>query len=238
LFIGSSSEGSTIAKYLQVELQDFCEIVPWYQGVFEPSGYTLESLLNAAARVDFAVLIATPDDTVVSREVEQASPRDNIVLEFGLFAGTLGRERTYLLSTGELKIPTDVLGMTRLAYHHGATNERAAVTAAALQVREQIDRWGPRTRTGSTGGTPRGIALSKELDLLCTNAVTQGWTVKTNNETTLRLISPRGNAFTLSKGPAGATREELRSFVRHLRGAGLRVNNSLRRPVAESPFQD
>ena len=55
---------------------------------------------------------------------------------------------------------------------------------------------------------------------------------------TLRLISPRGDAVALSKGYAVTTREELRRFVRHLRGAGLRVNNTLRRPVAESPFQD
>ena len=116
LFLGSSSEGREVARNLQVELGDGIEVVRWDQSVFEPGGYTLDSLIAAATSVDFAVLVATPDDTTVSRGEMTPSARDNIVLEFGLFAGALGRKRTYLLATGELKLPTDVLGLTRLPY--------------------------------------------------------------------------------------------------------------------------
>ena len=98
LFIGSSAEGLAVARNLHAELErhSVCEVVRWDQNVFEPSGYTLDSLLTTAASVDFAVLVASPDDVTVSRGSEEPSVRDNIILEFGLFAGALGRERTYL----------------------------------------------------------------------------------------------------------------------------------------------
>ena len=238
LFLGSSSEGREVARNLQAELGDACEVVRWDQGVFGPSGYTLESLLEVATRVDFAVVVATPDDTTLSRGIQQLSARDNIVLEFGLFAGALGRRRTYLLATGDLKLPTDVLGLTRLPYRpHSSGNGRAAVTEAALQIEERVGSLGHLERGGTSGlADPQRVALGRELDLLCENAVTQGWTIKTNSETTLRLASRQGRTATLSKGPPEATRADLRRFAAQLRAAGLRVNSSVRRPVGESPF--
>jgi hypothetical protein len=217
-----------------------CEVQRWDQNVFEPSGYALDSLIAAAARVDFAVLVATPDDTTVSRGVVAPSARDNIALEFGLFAGALGRERTYLLATGDLRLPTDVLGLTRLPFHAQAGGDvRAAVTDAALQIERQVRRLGPlvRDRTANTTDTP-GAALGRELDVLCSNATAQGWTIKTNSASTLRLRAPNGRTFTLTKRQAELTRADLRRFVAELRAAGLplRVNSGVRRPAAESPF--
>jgi len=237
LFLGSSSEGREVARNLQAELGDAVDVVRWDQNVFEASGFTLDSLLTTAATVDFAVVVATPDDVTSSRGQTTPSARDNIVLEFGLFTGALGRNRTYLLATGELKLPTDVLGLTRLPYRPTAGNPRAAVNDAALQIEERVRSLGRRPRTSDTGDAalPR-TALDRELDLLCTNAVAQGWTVKTNSQTTLRLRSPGGKAYTLAKGQSEATRTELRRFAAHLRAVGLRVNSSLRRPTEESPF--
>lgn len=238
LFIGSSSEGRDVARSLQAELGNSCEVVRWDQSVFEPGGYTLDSLISTAQVVDFAVLVATPDDKTVSRGEETASARDNVVLEFGLFAGAIGRERTYLLSTGELKLPTDVLGLTRLPYHP-QPNRLAAVTAAALQVEERVRSLGKLHRSTMVGGAavaPSG--LDRELELLCAGAVAQGWTVKKNDATTLRLVPPgKGRVpLTMTKKTPDTTRDELRHFVRQLRAAGLRVNNALRLPVDESPL--
>lgn len=44
-----------------------CEVDRWDDNVFEPGGYALDSLLAVAAWSTFAVLIASPDDVVVSR---------------------------------------------------------------------------------------------------------------------------------------------------------------------------
>jgi hypothetical protein len=236
LFLGSSSEGREVARNLQAELGPAIEVLRWDQNVFEPGGYTLDSLIAAASSVDFAVLVATPDDTTVSRGETKPSARDNIVLEFGLFTGALGRERTYLMATGELKLPTDVLGLTRLPYRP-QPNHRAADNDAALRIEERVRSLGPLARASTRGnlGTPR-TALDREIDLLCENAVAQGWTVKTNSATTLRLRSPRARVLTLSKGQPDRTRADLRRFAAELRAAGLRVNSSVRRPVSDSPL--
>lgn len=214
------------------------DVVRWDQSVFEPGGYTLDSLIATAKDVDFAVLVATPDDTTLSRGETKSSARDNIVLEFGLFAGSLGRERTYLLATGDLKLPTDVLGLTRLPYRqHRSGNAKARVSDAALQIEERVRTLGGLPRPmSSPQSTDVQAALSDEIRRLCDNAVSQGWTVKTNSPTTLRLRSPRGRVLTMSKSRPDATRADLRRFVAELRATGLRVNNGIRRPVDESPF--
>lgn len=164
LFVGSSSEGREVAHNLQAVLEGRagCEVEVWDQGVFEPSGYALDSLLDVAARSDFAVLVASPDDVTVSRGDSSASVRDNIVLEFGLFTGALGRQRTYLLATGpaDLKLPTDVLGLTRLPYRPRTDgNLRAAVNDAALQIARQ----GPGARPPTPGhfGGRRGFPAGR-----------------------------------------------------------------------------
>lgn len=243
LFIGSSSEGLEVAHNLQavLESRSVCEVEVWDQGVFGPSGYPLDSLLEVAARSDFAVLVASPDDVTVSRGNFAASVRDNIILEFGLFTGALGRQRTYLLAAGPagLKLPTDVLGLTRLPYQPRTDgNVGAAVNAAALQISRKVQECGRLRRVTAGGGQDAPeTALAREIEHLCTNAIAQGWTVKTNSPTTLRLVPPnRKGALTMTKSTPMATRNEMRRFARELRAAGVRVNSAVRRPVEESPL--
>jgi len=235
VFIGSSSEGKSVARALQAELLADCEVVLWDQGVFEPGFYTLESLIKTAHRSDFAVLVATPDDMRESRGQTAAVPRDNVILEFGLFAGVLGRERTYVLATDGALLPTDTLGLTRLTYHQ-QQNPRAAVALAATEVRESIGRLRQRAiQPPHPNGAAGDSALAEELAKLAENAVAQGWTIR-DTKTTLRLISPKGKTFALPKSTHAATRDALRPFVARLRAGGLRVNDALRRTPSESPF--
>lgn len=235
VFIGSSSEGRDVARALQAELLADCEVILWDQGVFEPGLYTLEALIDEAHRSDFAVLIATPDDARVSRGQTTAVPRDNVILEFGLFAGVLGRNRTYVLATDGALLPTDILGLTRLTYHR-QLNLRAAVSVAAQQTRASIARLGRRVAVpDNVGENAMGRVLDYELTKLAENAAAQGWMTR-DTKTTLRVTSPRGKRFTLPKSTIRATREALRPFVAGLRAEGLRVNQALRRAPSESPF--
>ena len=50
-----------------------------------------------------------------SRKVK-ISPRDNIYLEFGLYAGILSPARSYFLIDEKCKIASDLLGITVLRY--------------------------------------------------------------------------------------------------------------------------
>ena len=97
VFVGSSSEGLPIAKYVQVLLDRECEVEIWSQGVFGLTQGTLESLVLALDHFDFAVLVLTPDDLRVQRGEETRVARDNVIFELGLFIGRLGRDRTFIL---------------------------------------------------------------------------------------------------------------------------------------------
>ncbi|PPH84421.1 nucleotide-binding protein [Rathayibacter sp. AY1D5] len=125
VFIGSSSEGIEIADYLQSALHSrgSCEAITWSQGVFELSDFTMESLLKAAHRADFAVLIATAGDTADVRGKSRVVARDNVIFELGLFIGVLGRERTYIVvdRADDLQLPSDLAG---LPYRRNQRNPR------------------------------------------------------------------------------------------------------------------
>lgn len=116
LFVGSSKEGKRVAEAIQVNLDDECEVRLWNQEVFMPGKGTLESLLKESEIVDFAVMLLTPDDQVVSRGESLWSPRDNVLFELGLFAARLGIDRTFIVNNQnpQLKLPSDLSGITRL----------------------------------------------------------------------------------------------------------------------------
>jgi CRP/FNR family transcriptional regulator, cyclic AMP receptor protein len=119
LFVGSSVEGLAIAKHIQLGLKhEPLEVRIWTDGVFGPSGVTVDRLLEQVAAADFAVFVFGPDDRVASRADSYEAPRDNVVLELGMFLSHLGRERTYMVMEHktDLKIPTDLLGLAPITY--------------------------------------------------------------------------------------------------------------------------
>jgi predicted nucleotide-binding protein len=104
LFIGSSTEGLKIAKAIQFLLDRVCEATIWSQGIFGLSRGYLEELVSSLEKFDFAILVLTPDDITISRELESQSPRDNVIFELGLFVGGIGRNRTYIVYERTKKI--------------------------------------------------------------------------------------------------------------------------------------
>src|SRR5436853_5660878 len=94
LFIGSSVEGLVQANQI-VDLltNDATECILW-NSVFEPGYLTFEALENMLVDCGAAVFIATPDDKSTIRGQVVATPRANIMLEFGLVAGRFGRHNS------------------------------------------------------------------------------------------------------------------------------------------------
>ena len=161
VFIGSSSEGITIAEALQVALDGIADVVLWTQGIFDLSSSYLESLIKLLDQVDFAILALTPDDLIVSRGHEYGSPRDNVLFELGLFMGRLGRQRCFFVYErgGDMKLPTDLLGITAATYHaHASGNMEAALGAAATRIKRSITEMGrrPLLRLTQVGGDEPG----------------------------------------------------------------------------------
>jgi hypothetical protein len=142
LFIGSSTEGLPIAKAIQANLDHVCEVTLWSQGVFGLGGGTLETLVDKAEEFDFAVLVLTPEDMTQSRGRRQQSPRDNVLLELGLFIGVLGRKRTMVVfdRSADIKLPSDLAGVTLADYQtHSNGNLQASLGAACTKIEATIN---------------------------------------------------------------------------------------------------
>jgi len=67
VFIGSSVEGLKIAKAIQANLDHTCTCSIWTQGAFGLGGVTLEQLVSAGKKSEFAVIVVTPDDMTTRR---------------------------------------------------------------------------------------------------------------------------------------------------------------------------
>ena len=61
LFIGSSSEGLSVADAISVHLEQVANTEIWNEGVFGLSHGTLEELVAALDRFEFAVPVVTPE---------------------------------------------------------------------------------------------------------------------------------------------------------------------------------
>jgi predicted nucleotide-binding protein len=109
----------------------------WNKGIFHLSKTDIEDLMRMATESDFAALLLTPDDMTANRGTKKASPRDNTVFELGLFMGALGRDRAFIVTPKgvDLKLPTDLLGMTHLQYainNNKTLGKRMAPVSRAL----------------------------------------------------------------------------------------------------------
>lgn len=156
LFIGSSKEGKDIADFLQLGLDHDVEVTVWHQGVFGLSKGSLDDLVNASHKFDFAALILTPDDLTNKREKTVNSPRDNVIFELGLFMGALGRERTFIVYCRDdsIDLPSDLAGVTAATYGLRSDNNlQAALGPVCTQIKQAIKSCGFATH--STSNVPK-----------------------------------------------------------------------------------
>jgi len=141
LFIGSSTEALPYAQALGVQLSGDAEVTVWNEGVFDPGRGFLEALVNAIERFDFAALLLTGDDMIVTQETTILAPRDNLMFELGLFMGRLGRARTFaVVPRVKMKLPSDLAGVTLLYFDADRSdgNDVAALSTAAFKIRQAI----------------------------------------------------------------------------------------------------
>jgi len=146
VFIISSVEALPIARAVQNAFDhDPFTVVIWTDGVFRASQYPVESLERQLDQSDFAIAIVQPDDLTESRDQTKPTPRDNVIFELGFFMGRLGRHRSLLLEPRdeEVKLPSDLTGITAIAYKYDAKDLPAAMGPACNRVRDIINDLGP-----------------------------------------------------------------------------------------------
>jgi predicted nucleotide-binding protein len=125
LFIISSAEGAEVARQIQAALERDVFSTIWDQGIFFGGGYPIEALEGAVDESDFAMAIAHAEDIIESRGSRGPTLRDNVLFELGLFMGKLSRHRAILVypKTADLKLPSDLHGLTMIAYQQGKPDE-------------------------------------------------------------------------------------------------------------------
>src|SRR5262245_12584954 len=145
IFLGSSGKQQELVEALTRGLEDVAHVHPWTTA-FNPGTSTLERLVELAHEVDFAAFAFAHDDwTATSPPASasgpgQASPRDNVVFEAGLFGGTLGMRRIFVLHATGSKLPTDLLGLTAVRYGEATPSEIEIVNQKLRQAIETEGR--------------------------------------------------------------------------------------------------
>jgi hypothetical protein len=124
IFIGSSSEGIDLAESAKTILEKDFEITIWNENIWDKSVFKLNQnflsdLLKASLQYDFGLLIGTSDDKVEYRGTEVMQPRDNVLFELGLFMGRLGLSKCAFVVSEDLKILSDIHGISLARFENG-----------------------------------------------------------------------------------------------------------------------
>jgi hypothetical protein len=147
IFLGSSGKQTKLLQSLTRGLEEVADVEPWTT-VFNPGISTLDRLVELTREVDFAAFVFAQDDWTTNPSDAtapgQASPRDNVVFEAGLFGGALGMRRTFILHAKGAKLPTDLLGMTAVRYPVALTP--ADMREVNHKLRKAIEDEGRLTR--------------------------------------------------------------------------------------------
>ena len=180
IFIGSSTEGLPVVKQVQKELSSVAECKIWTQQ-FELGISAYEDLVEKLSLYDYGLLVATSDDKTLSRKVNKASPRDNVIFEFGLFAGRLGRLRSFLMAESCIKLPSDMSGITLPFFPPAKSKEhKQKITECCNAIKAHITRqqkifdFGFLPSTSLAYGYYKNFILKAVTTLLDTKTVTFG----------------------------------------------------------------
>ncbi|MCH7962539.1 MAG: nucleotide-binding protein [Bacteroidetes bacterium] len=133
VFIASSAEGLSVARAVKEELEKAgIQTFSWDNSTFNIGGPFVGALDDVLANCTAAIMVLTPDDAVTTRGQTHPVARENLVYETGLFHGRLGRNRTFILATEDLKLPSDLAGVLYFRY------DPARLAPVISQISRQI----------------------------------------------------------------------------------------------------
>src|SRR5256886_4681280 len=168
IFLGSSGKQAKLLQAITRGLEDVVDVEPWTT-TFNPGRSTLDRLVELSHEVDFAAFLFAQDDwtTTDAAQSGQASPRDNVVFEAGLFGGALGMRRTFIIHANGSKLPSDLLGLTCVRYGEAMTaSETRMINQKLRQAIENEGRiariegfWWQFSPTGRGPREPSAVSL-------------------------------------------------------------------------------
>lgn len=149
IFIGSSTESLKVASAIKTnfEYDNHIEVRIWNESIFQPGQYTFDELIRFTKSYDFAIFVWANDDKVAieSRGIMANQPRDNVILEAGMFYRALGRERVFLFAPVEdgAKIPSDLQGLSPIRYKTPTDdNYRSELSSGVDFIKVTINKLG------------------------------------------------------------------------------------------------
>lgn len=146
IFIGSSVESLPIADAIAENLEFDAEVTIWRSGTFNLSSSTLDDLIQKSKSVDFSVFIFSPEDLAIMRAKERYVVRDNVLFELGLFIGSIGKDRCFIIKPRgiELHFPSDLLGINPTDYDPNRSDENltSSLTYASTQIKREMNNKG------------------------------------------------------------------------------------------------
>jgi hypothetical protein len=123
VFIGSSKQYIKLAHALRMTFEhdrSQLDVRVWDVTNWKKGHDSLTSLIDFLDQFQFGVFLLTPDDTVLPNRINPQvdAPRDNVILELGMWFGRVGRDRTWCVvpSNHKVKTPSDLLGSNPITY--------------------------------------------------------------------------------------------------------------------------
>lgn len=120
IFVGSSTDSLDLTYAVQNNLAHDAKVIPWTQGVFQLTQSTLDSLIRGVDVCQYGIFIFSPSDIAEIKGEQMQIVRDNVLIEFGMFLGRHGKDRTFFIMPKNNKeffrLPTDLLGITPATY--------------------------------------------------------------------------------------------------------------------------
>lgn len=138
IFIGSSVESIKDMENIGYTLEQLgrnIKVLTWNQkgeGLFAPGMNTIDSLIKITRRVQAGIFIFGEDDKEWGENAmdKNATVRDNVLFEYGLFCGALGKSKVCIVRKGKPKIASDLNGVT---YINGDEGE--------LTIKRSLQDW-------------------------------------------------------------------------------------------------
>jgi hypothetical protein len=159
VFIASSREALQVAEAVNIRLEGDGLIKQW-DNAFDLSTLTLPALCARTKETDFAVFVFHKDDQTIVRGNTYSSVRDNVVFELGLFIGSLGIDRCFVLVPksveGDFRLPTDLAGLTVTSYDDSIEDMVDAVTTSCAKIKQSMRKsWGASTAAAEQQPSPQ-----------------------------------------------------------------------------------
>lgn len=121
IFLASSTEAKETMRNVANYVENAGGEAKMWPNAFKAGDFVLESLLNASKKVDGALIIATPDDKGVIHGTSYWIPRDNVLVEIGIFLSALTRQRAGLVYISDkkrtIRLPSDLDGLVHLTFN-------------------------------------------------------------------------------------------------------------------------